>query len=268
MEKLTPENLRDAFAKLQTAGFDAVVVGGQAVNLWACRYCDRAPNLNTYLPFSSEDLDFYGGKVEAVTCQSVLGGEIILNQDFDPSPNAGIVLADYQDRRLRIDFLASVYGLNDAEITGTALTFSGIEQLAGIQLKVLHPVLCLEGKLRSLRGLPQSNRQDLKHANILILCVREFLIDLVLETPARPGLKLIERILSSALREDGLSAWSRHGIEIEAAIPTEQLQQLEDPKWQNFYQIRWPQALEQVDAKRRRYQAIISRYSSTNVQEQ
>ena len=63
-EKLTPENLRDAFAKLQTAGFDAVVVGGQAVNLWAYRYCDRTPDLATYLPFASEDLDFYGGKMD------------------------------------------------------------------------------------------------------------------------------------------------------------------------------------------------------------
>lgn len=43
--KLTPENLRSIFLDLQTANLDAVVVGGQAVNLWAIQYCDRLPIL-------------------------------------------------------------------------------------------------------------------------------------------------------------------------------------------------------------------------------
>jgi hypothetical protein len=43
-----------------------------------------------YIPFSSEDLDFYGGKIEAIACQRILGGTINLNQDFGPSPDAGL----------------------------------------------------------------------------------------------------------------------------------------------------------------------------------
>lgn len=143
-KKLTPEDLREIFVKLQTAELDAVVVGGQAVNLWASKYYERSPKLKELLPFASEDLDFYGGKVEVMTCKDVLQGRAKLNRDFDPSPNSGIVMVSRQDRELRIDFLASVYGLNDAEITGTALTFSGQDKLAGINIKVLHPILCLE----------------------------------------------------------------------------------------------------------------------------
>jgi hypothetical protein len=208
MEKLTPENLYEILARLQAAGLEAIVVGGQAVNLWAYQYSQRTSQLQQYLPFASEDLDFYGGRVEAVLCSQTLGGEIFLNRDFDPSPNAGVVLVNYQDRKLRIDFLASVYGLNDAEIAGTALTFAGKDKLAGLQLKILHPVLCLEGKLRCLRGLPQQGRQDLKHVQILIWCVREFLYDLAVTLPERIGLKLVERILASALTEDGSSAFT------------------------------------------------------------
>ena len=59
---LTPENLHDLFAALQAADFEAIVVGGQAVNLWAFKYLDTCPQLQAYLPFASEDLDFYGGK--------------------------------------------------------------------------------------------------------------------------------------------------------------------------------------------------------------
>lgn len=69
MEKLTPENLRAIFIKLQQINLDVVVVGGQAVNLWAYQYYENLPQLEISVPFSSEDLDFYGGKIEAVICQ-------------------------------------------------------------------------------------------------------------------------------------------------------------------------------------------------------
>lgn len=203
MDKLTPENLREILIKLQDGNLDAVLVGGQAVNLYAYQYYQKFPQLAQYLPFSSEDLDFYGGKVEAVMCQEILGGKVILNRDFDSIPNAGIVLVDYQNKTLRIDFLASVYGLNDAEITATALTFLGQNQLKNIKLKVLHPILCLEGKLRCLRGLPQENRQDMKHTKILIICVHQFLTDFINENHSRTSLKLIERVLDLGVREDG-----------------------------------------------------------------
>jgi hypothetical protein len=140
---LTPIDLYDVFVTLQAVGLNTIVVGGQAVNLWAYQYQSQCPNLQKFLPFASEDLDFYGGKVEAIACKDALQGRVTLNKDFDPSPNSGVVIVNRQDSVLRIDFLATVYGLNDAEISGTALTFLGKSDLAGLNLKVLHPVLCL-----------------------------------------------------------------------------------------------------------------------------
>jgi hypothetical protein len=46
MEKLTPEDLRDVLIALQTAELDAVLVGGQAVNLWAYQDFETLPQLN------------------------------------------------------------------------------------------------------------------------------------------------------------------------------------------------------------------------------
>jgi len=208
---LTPLDLHDVFVTLQTIGLDAIVVGGQAVNLWAYQYQQKCPNLQEFLPFASEDLDFYGGRVEAIACNDALKGRVTLNKDFDPSPNSGVVIVNRQDSLLRIDFLATVYGLNDAEISGTALTFVGEGDLRGLNLKVLHPVLCLEGKLKCLRGLPQFGRQDLKHVKMSILCLNEFIKDISAYQESRPVLKLVGRVLDSALREDGLSAWYRFG---------------------------------------------------------
>lgn len=258
MEKLTPENLREILNKLQEVNLDVVLVGGQAVNLWAYQYYNNSPELQKYIPFSSEDLDFYGGKMEAIICQETLGGKVILNKDFDPSPNAGIVLVNYKNKTLRIDFLASVYGLNDAEITEKALTFLGKDKLENVKLKVLHPILCLEGKLRCLRSLPQQNRQDLKHTKILIICVNQFLANLIIDSPARTGLKFMERILNNALREDALNAWYHYQIKIEDAIPFDTLEKLQDEKWKNFREIRLPQIKEQINLKRLGYQKIMN----------
>ena len=259
MEKRTPEGLREIFIDLQTANLDAVVVGGQAINLWAYQYYEQAPELRQYLPFASEDLDFYGGRVEAMVCQDALGGAVHLNRDFDPSPNAGVLLVNREDKVLRIDVLASVFGLNDAEVVGSALPFMGKGILQGIQIKVLHPILCLEGKLRCLRGLPQGDRQDLKHASMSVLCVREMLKGLCNAEEPRLGLKPIERVLDINLREDGLSAWYRHDLEVETAIPIEYLAKLPHEKWERFCTIRFPQWVKQIQEKRDRYLSIMKR---------
>lgn len=257
--KITPEDLQEIFTALQKAKLDAVVVGGQAVNLWAYKYCDRAPKLKELLPFASEDLDFYGGRLEVITCQDALQGKAKINRDFDPSPNSGLVMVNRNNLDLRIDFLASVYGLNDAEITGTALPFLGQEKLAGINIKVLHPVLCLEGKLRCLRSLPQSGRQDKKHVEMSILCIKELLKDVCTQQEPRSGLKLVERVLGSALREDGLSAWYRYSICVEDAIPIEIIQKLTNEKWHKFCERRLPQLIEQLSEKRKQYLEVMER---------
>ncbi len=262
MEKLTPEDLRDVLIALQTAELDAVLVGGQAVNLWAYQYAETLPQLNELLPFASEDLDFYGGRVEAMLCHEVLGGKLNLDRDFDPGPNVGVVLVNRHDRTLRIDILGSVYGLNDAEIIGTAQSFIGKQALTGISIKVLHPILCLEGKLRCLRGLPQQSRQDLKHVKILLLCVCQFLNTLSQKPDPRLALKLVERLMSSTLREDGLYAWFHHQILIETAIPIDRICHSDHEKWQRFYQQRWPQLINQLETKRQRYASVLNRWHS------
>lgn len=259
MEKQTPETLREVLLKLQAADLQAIVVGGQAVNLWAYQYCERLPELEQHQPFASEDLDFFGGRVEAMLCQDVLGGELKLNRDFDPSPNAGVLLVRQGNEVLRIDILASVFGLNDAEVVGTALPFRGTGILEGIQIEVLHPILCLEGKLKCLRGLPQEGRQDLKHASMSVLFVREMLLSLCTDEDPRIGLKAVERVLNIALREDGLSAWYRHDVKVELAIPASHLEQISNEKWQRFSAIRYPQWLKQIQAKRDHYHSIMQR---------
>ena len=257
--KNTPEDIKDILLKLQEANLDAVIVGGQAVNLWAYQYSERCHDLQSLQPYSSEDIDFFGSRVEAMICHEVLGGQVRINRDFDPSPNAGVILIEHHDQKLRIDILASVYGLNDSEIVSTARTFIGLERLAGISVKVLHPVLCLEGKLRCLRGLPQQGRQDLKHVQISTLVVREILKDICQDSDPRIGLKMLERVFGDISREDGLNAWYKHKVYLENAIPFENIDKLKSQKWHTFKNTRLPQIIKLIQEKRKKYINLMSR---------
>ena len=248
----TPENLISLFKAIDSEELDLILVGGQAINLWANYYADRVPALTEYLPFSSADLDFYGGKLDAIACQKILGGTINLNRDFEPSPNTGVLIVPTEIQPLRVDFLGSVFGVGDVELSQSAIVFEGQQQLAGVRVKILNPMLCLEGKLKAAIGLPQEGRQDLKHLQMSLLFVKEYIKDTII-IDVRQGLKLIERIAFNIWSDAGLSLWYRYGIEINSAIPTGTEIDTVDPKWNTFQAIRLPQIERETIKKREKY---------------
>ena len=65
MADYSPDDLVDVFRALQAAGFDAILVGGQAVNLWASRFESDHPDWGVLRPFTSRDLDYFGGLADA-----------------------------------------------------------------------------------------------------------------------------------------------------------------------------------------------------------
>lgn len=261
---LTPEDLRELLIQLQTASPDIVLVGGQAVNLWATHYADATERWQSLRPYASRDIDFFGSRLEVLNCASQLGGEARVNRDFDSSPNTGIVTVLHRGQRLQIDFLATVFGLSDDDIVSTAVDFKGKGELAGVELKVLNPVLCLEGKIKSLQNLPQAGRQDAKHSLLSVLSSREYLSELCQDMEPRVGLKAVERILRLGGTESSLNAWYKIGLRAELALPVEQLRSYQDPIWQKFIQIRLPQAMEALQTRRERYRQISERIEQRN----
>jgi hypothetical protein len=127
--------------------------------------------------------------------------------------------------------------------------------------------LCLEGKLRCLRGLPQQGRQDLKHVQISILIIQQVLKEVCQDADPRPGLKLLERMIGDIGREDGLYAWYKHGVYLEMAIPLEHIQQLNIQQWQAFKETRLPQVFKFIQEKRQRYLSLMNQLKSLHYRE-
>ena len=255
--KLSPPQLRDIFLKLQSESLDIVLVGGQAVNFWATYYRNVLAELEQFLPFASEDIDFFGGRLEASICHQLLGGQLNINRSFDSSPNSAVLLVDYEDSKLRIDFLSNVFGLSDEEILDSAIYFEGQDEIAGISFKIINPISCVKSKLKSLVGLPQQGRQDLKHLQISLLCCRGFLKEICINEPPRIVLKLIENLFKNSISDAGLKVWLEYDICIDSAIPFNCIENLEEEKWVNFRNLRLPQIQSLINSKRLKYREIF-----------
>lgn len=62
------------------AGRPYVLIGGQAVNYWAEHYLPYDPQLEKLRPFSSEDIDFKGGRADVLR----IARQLELNPSYPP----------------------------------------------------------------------------------------------------------------------------------------------------------------------------------------
>ncbi len=242
MKKFELAFVQEALDRLVAEGFTGVLVGGHAVNFWAGLYREMTPEWSELLPYTSEDVDFLGGRPEALLCKKLFGGVSNLNDGTDPSPQAGVILAPLNGTTIRFDIITSIIGVDSREAGKKALTRPGVAPTAS--LRVLHPLHCLIGKTAALAQIPQVGRQDLKHLKLSTLVVHAFLMERLGEV--RPLLNSIEHIFDLAMNELGFRVWHRHGIELEKALPLEAIAAQSDERLQKFADIRLPQLVAQL----------------------
>ena len=71
------------------------------------------------------------------------------------------------------------------------------------------------------------------------------------------GLKLIEKLATTAKSEAGLKVWQQDQIDILQAVPIDTLNSFSGEQWQKFRELRLPQLLREVADKRTRYTKIV-----------
>jgi hypothetical protein len=170
-----------------------IVVGGHAAGLWS-RYfmAGGVTELTEYLPFRSKDLDVVGtnsllealhkrfkGRLSRSEPRSPVFGRLDI-----PQPGGGF---------LRVEVLHTVLGLDAKDLARTVNL-----EIQGVTARIPLPHLILKAKLANAALIDQEGRQDVKHARMMLLCVRAFIIEL--SENCRSGL-LGERALANLLGE-------------------------------------------------------------------
>ena len=218
-----------------------VIVGGHAAGLWS-RYfmAGGVTELAQYLPFRSKDLDVVGtnsllealhkrfkGRLSRSEPRSPVYGRLDI-----PQPGGGF---------LRVEVLHTVLGLDAKDLARTVRI-----EIEGVTGRIPLPHLILKAKLANAALIDQEGRQDVKHARMMLLCVRAFIVELAAK--CRSGL-LGERALVNLLGEIweivssplAMKAAERWELDFSAVWPLDELMMSGNDKISRWLQHRFPE---------------------------
>ncbi len=161
----------DEFASYLKTPEPVLLVGGQAVNLWALYFGDVTADL---APFVSADADVLGNRETLESLGRIAKTKPQFFPLRPPSNEVGVVTISGSDgNTLLVEVLRSVHGVTEAELRNPAYLF----ELGESQTQVLvpGPIALLRAKVANAQDLDQAGRQDLRHVRILTRILPKYL---------------------------------------------------------------------------------------------
>lgn len=206
LSEATPRAPAD-FARALGTPKPLLLVGGQAVNLWALHYHDRTHDL---APFVSRDADVLGDRDTLIALGRQLGVKPQIFPLRPPSNEVGVVIAkDASGAPLLVEVLRYVHGATNEEMRDPVYLFALGE--SEVRVQVSGPIALLRAKIANLADLKQTGRQDGRHVLILARVLPAYLADL--GKSARDGnlterkfVDLLEQLLSALGSKNGRKA--------------------------------------------------------------
>jgi hypothetical protein len=160
------------FAPLLATKDPVLLVGGQAINLWALYYHERTKEL---APFVSRDVDVLGDRETLKALGKIAGAKPQFFPLKPPSNEIGVVVAkDPAGLPLLIEVLRYVHGVSNDELRETVYTLA----LGETHVQVPSPIALLQAKIANVADLLQTGRQDARHVLILTQVLPAYLEDL------------------------------------------------------------------------------------------
>ena len=174
---LDPEDVIE-IASVLDLGDHAFLVGGQATNLWAERYANRATELAMFGPYTSVDVDYHGHREAAEKLAHAFNGRVRFPKFGDETPNSAIVEIEIHGREIRIDFIHTVLGVRRRDLKVSELRVPAKSPAATfLMIPVMHPVACLESRVANVLS-PAMGRSDavaIRQLRASPMIVREFI---------------------------------------------------------------------------------------------
>jgi len=163
----------------------AVVVGGQAVNLWAISYLEPdAEGITTR--FGSGDLDVLAEPALLERLRHLPGWGYRQNdlRNFLDSRVAFMSSVSSDNRRLLVEILHGVHGLDRSDLGAVEVV-----SYDGTEYRLLDPIVMLKAKAANVRDINQDGpppRQDRAHLQLLARCWPPYLRDIHAAAIAQP----------------------------------------------------------------------------------
>lgn len=228
------------FAGLLATKEPVLLVGGQAVNLWALYYREHTAEL---APFVSRDVDVLGDRETLTALGRVAGAKPQFFPVKPPTNEVGVVIAkDARGRPLLIEVLRCVHGVSNEQLREPAYTVA----LGEVRVQVPGPIALLQAKIANVADIAQAGRQDARHVLILAQLLPAYLRDL--RRAAIAGGMTERQLIDTLERLLGVVAPAKArkvliGLRVEPASWFDGLGNEELPKLARFLAKRLPRAL-------------------------
>jgi hypothetical protein len=229
-----------------------VVVGGQAVAIWAETFAHELPPDLRASSLTSKDIDFTGDRAAVQLAADRLHGEALFPDRGDSvTPNVGVVkYVDLSGDLRGIDFLEVPFGLPNAEVVNRRaqrvelLDEQGLP--TGDEFLVLNPIHTLHSRVANVAALPGGDSPaGIKQLRASVATARGFIRTVLTHAGARPALDLIEEVFALASSRNGLKVFTEHGVDVLAAAP------LSEPALPELFRARrCPQLVESLSRRR------------------
>lgn len=223
---------------------DTVLVGGQAINLWAVLL-----EIETASPFLTRDIDLIGNRSDAILANKNihLPHTLYLTNLDDASINAAIIEVTFPgDEQSRpIDYLMTLYGLDRDKIVASAIEV----EINSLVIRVIHPILLMQSKVCNLSLPSKQTPEAIEQSSLSIEIVSAFLKSTIQnqEINPRKNLKLFKHVINFAKSQHAVDAYHNFQTNVLQAIPTETLSTRTEVEYINFLKKGFPNALKQVD---------------------
>lgn len=231
---LSPEQVLEILNIVQEQ--DAILIGGQCINLWA-EYYSADPALAAWAPYTSKDIDFYRNPEAATRLKYALDGTLRVPASIDDAtPNAATVVGSLGGKHIEIDFLARVLGVDDASISRNYVTIQGTEQATGrpVRILLMGPLDCFRSRLKSLNFLKRRDEIAVNQSRASIVILRCFIEDL-LRDGARKKAQTTLFELAYLIKEEHIGNLSHleHGLQPEDVLRHFLKHPELDERWRN-----------------------------------
>jgi hypothetical protein len=172
---LTAEEVQTLLGFVQR--FRPIIVGGQAVNIWAELYHGRDGELDGLGELTSKDLDFYHNReAERALAESLQNGRLEIPSGDNHTPNAAVVKGKLGNRDVVVDFLAQIKGVEDKSLLENSITFADTENPDAVSITLMHPLDCVRSRLSNINTLGRRSDHSLRQA-VASLLILECYID-------------------------------------------------------------------------------------------
>jgi len=253
----TLSEFEDVLVACSSAEHKPILVAGAAVAFWAYRYFNESPKLRELAPFTTKDLDFLGGAVQALAVGESLGARFIQNpRKGGPTNVVGRLLLDpskpLEERRL-VEFLWSIRGASEEDIRKNSVTLAIEIKDRQYDLSVANPVTLLECKATNAAELDQAERKDVPQLRALMAVLPSFVNDSDF-CRGKDKLRFLERVLRLSTSGIGTEIRQRHSVDFAPCVIEciESMPALDLAAARAFVEKRlpqWQQQLRAIDTK-------------------